>query len=428
MQTSRGADDRYVMAAGDTAAVKKNMVALLAIAFVIAVAATGVFYGLFADRFRDNSTQVPRQTILVTARALERGAVLRRDDVRTVEVQGPAVLRGAATSADQVAGKALVTSLGQGAPVLESALVSSGESIPGLDDVPDRMRAITLHVAESGTLLPLLHPGSRVDIQAVADRNGVIELRRVEQDVEVVSTGSAEPGFGHTLLPQVTVLVRPEQADIVALADTGSRMRLVLRNRQDRSNTATPRLDLTGLFQGPLPVEQAPRPDRPTATAVAAPAPAPSQTMHVRIFAAAPETVKQLGAGGSSWRILAIAGAPSDPVTGGADLSSSDVTFGASDTATLRAGTSDCTLRIRLRLRRQLEIAPELVWRDSESTRTASLDAQVDPGAAYGFAIAGFNSALSGVLARAFPGRNIEGRELVVTIVPRHDQQAIASR
>jgi hypothetical protein len=79
-------------------------------------------------------------------------------------------------------------------------------------------------------------------------------------------------------------------------------------------------------------------------------------------------------------------------------------------------------------LRRQLEIAPELVWRDSESTRTASLDAQVDPGAAYGFAIAGFNSALSGVLARAFPGRNIEGRELVVTIVPRHDQQAIASR
>jgi Flp pilus assembly protein CpaB len=417
------------MAAGDTAAVKKNMVVLLAIAFVIAVAATGVFYGLFADRFKDNSTQAPRQTVLVTARALERGAVLKRDDVRTVEVQGPAMLRGAATSADQVAGKALVTSLGQGAPVLESALVNAGESIPGVDDVPDRMRAITLHVAESGTLLPLLHPGSRVDIQAVADRGGgVIELRRVVQDVEVVSTGSAEPGFGRTLLPQVTVLVRPEQADIVALADTGSRVRLVLRNRQDRSNTATPRLDLTALFQGPLPVEQAPRPDRPMATAVAAPVPAPSETMHVRIFAAAPETVKQLGAGGSSWRILAIAGAPSDPGARGADLSSADVSFGASDTATLRAGTSDCTIRIRLRLRRQLEIAPELVWRDSESTRTASLDAHVDPGAAYGFAIAGFDSALSGVLARAFPGRNLEGRELVVTIVPRHDPQAIARR
>jgi hypothetical protein len=312
--------------------------------------------------------------------------------------------------------------------VLESALVSSGESIPGLDDVPQRMRAVTLHVAESGTLLPLLHPGSRVDIQAVADRGGgVIELRRVVQDVEVVSTGSAEPGFGHILLPQVTVLVRPEQADIVALADTGSRVRLVLRNRQDRSDTAAPRLDLTGLFQGPLPVEQAPRPDRPMATAVAAPVPAPSETMHVRIFAAAPETVKQLGVGGSSWRILAIAGAPSDPGAG-ADLSSSDISFGASDTATVHAGSADCTVRIRLHLRRQLEISPELVWRDGESTRTASLEARVDPGSAYGFAIAGFNSALSGVLARAFPGRNLEGRELVVTIVPRHDPQAIARR
>jgi hypothetical protein len=267
-----------------------------------------------------------------------------------------------------------------------------------------------------------------VDIQAVADRGGVIELRRVVQDVEVVSTGSPEPGFGHTLLPQVTVLVRPEQADIVALADTGSRVRLVLRNRQDRSDTAAPRLDLTGLFQGPLPAQEAPRPDRPMATAVAAaPASAPSETMHVRIFAAAPETVKQLGVAGSSWRILAIAGAPNDPVSV-TDLSSSDVSFGASDTATLRAGTSDCTIRTRLRLRRQLEIAPELVWRDGDTTKTASLDAHVAPGSAYGFAVAGFNSALSGVLARAFPGRNLEGRELVVTIVPRHDPQAIARR
>jgi len=427
VQASHGPDDRYVMAAGDTAAVKKNMVVLLAIAFVIAVAATGVFYGLFADRFKDNSTQVPRQTVVVTARALERGAVLKREDVRTVEVQGPAVLSGAATSADQVAGKALVTALGKGAPVLESAVVSSGESIPGLDDVPQRMRAVTLHVAESGTLLPLLHAGSRVDIQAVFDRNGLVELRRVAQDIEVVSTALAEPGYGRSPLPQVTVLVRPDQSDVVALADTGSRVRLVLRNRQDRSDTAAPRLELTGLFQGPLPTQQAPVPDRPTATAAAVPVSVPAETMHVRIFAAAPETVKQLGVGGSAWRILAIAGAPSDPGAG-ADLSSSDISFGASDTATVHAGSADCTVRIRLHLRRQLEISPELVWRDGESTKTASLDAHVDPASAYGFAIAGFNSALSGVLTRAFPGRNLEGRELVVTIVPGHDQQAVARR
>jgi hypothetical protein len=99
------------------------------------------------------------------------------------------------------------------------------------------------------------------------------------------------------------------------------------------------------------------------------------------------------------------------------------VTFGASDTATVRAGSSDCSVHIRLRLRQTLEISPELVWREGASTKTASLEDRVDPGSAHGFAIAGFNAALSGVLVRAFPGRNLQGRELVVTIVPRHAQQ-----
>jgi Flp pilus assembly protein CpaB len=339
-----------------------------------------------------------------------------------VEVQGPAALRGAVTSADQAAGKTLVTALGPGAPVLESALVNASEAVAGVDEVPSRMRAVTLHVAESGSLLALLRPGSRVDIQAIADRPGGTELRRVLQDVEVVSTGPAEPMAGHASLPQVTVLVRPEQADIVALADTASRVRIVLRNRQDRSATATARLDLTSLFQGPLPGPAAPALDGPGASAVAAAA--PTETMQVRMLAAAPATMKQLGAdgGGYGWRVLAISDAAGDMATGDAELSASEVSLGASDTATVRAGTPDCSVRIRLRLRQDLQISPELVWRDGESTRTASLDARVDPGRARGFAIAGFNAALAGVLARAFPGRNLEGRELLVTIVPRHAQ------
>ncbi len=251
------------MAAGETAAVKKNLVVLLTIAFVIAVAATGLFYGLFADKFKDNSAQVPKQTVMVTARALERGAVLKRDDLQPVEVQGASALRGALTSPDQATGKTLLTALAPGAPVLESVLVKAGDPLPSIDDVPQRMRAVTLHVVESGSLLPLLHPGSRVDIQAVAQHGDVIGLRRVLQDVEVVSTGPSEAMSTRSPLPEVTVLVRPEQADIVALADTASRVRIVLRNREDRSGTAAERIDLTSLFQGPLPSIIGPHPGSP---------------------------------------------------------------------------------------------------------------------------------------------------------------------
>jgi hypothetical protein len=319
--------------------------------------------------------------------------------------------------------------------VLEGVLVNAGEAVPGVDDVPLRMRAVTLHVVESGTLLSLLHPGSRVDIQAITDRSGVAELRRVLQDVEVVSSGPAEPMAGHGSLPQITVLVRPEQTDIVALADTASRVRIVLRNRQDRSGTASARLDLTSLFRGPLPAQAAPAFDHPGAFAVAAAAPA--ETMYVRILAAAPATMKRLGVDESghgsveSWRVLAIAEGGGEVATGDAELSASEVSVGGGDGALVRAGTPDCSVRIRLRLRQDLEISPELVWRDGGGARTASLDARVDPGSAHGFAIIGFNAALAGVLARAFPGRNVEGRELLVTIVPRNaqpKQQAIARR
>jgi hypothetical protein len=228
-------------------------------------------------------------------------------------------------------------------------------------------------------------------------------------------------------LPEVTVLVRPEQVDIVALADTASRVRLVLRNRQDHSGTAAERIDLTSLFQGPLPSLSAPTADRPGVPTVAAAAAVPSETIHVSILAAAPATMMRFAAEGSvhSWRVMAMAGTDAAPTDNAndAELSSSDVSFGANDTATVRAGTADCSLRIRLRLHQELEISPELVWHDGTSTRSASLDAHVDPAAAHGFAITGFNSALAGVLARAFPGRNLEGRELLVTIVPRHAQQ-----
>jgi Flp pilus assembly protein CpaB len=406
------------MAAGDTATVKKNLVVLLAIAFVIAVAATGVFYGLFSDKLRDNSAEVPKQTVMVAARPIERGAVLKPGDVQPVTLQGTA-LKGAVASADQAIGKTALASLSQGAPVLDSLLGKPGEVEASVDDVPQRMRALTIHVVESGGVLALLRPGSRVDVQATVDRGGVPELRCVLQDVEVLSTGSTEASGrpGRPALPEITVLVRPDQADLLALADTASRVRLVLRNREDHTGTSTQRLDLVSLFQGPLPSAPSAAPVLQHASTPVA-SRASEETVHVRILAAAPATMKQLGIDPSprTLRVVAIANDAAE----GMDLSVSDVSVAGNDTAVVRAGNADCGLRIRLRLRQQLEISPELVWRDGGITREASLNASVDTDASHAFAIAGFDAALSGALARTFPGRNLDGRELLVTIAPRH--------
>jgi Flp pilus assembly protein CpaB len=66
---------------GEHVTMKRNMVPLLAIAFVVAIICTGVWYGLFAGKLR-SSSEIPGHAIVVAARDLDRGTVIQRSDLR----------------------------------------------------------------------------------------------------------------------------------------------------------------------------------------------------------------------------------------------------------------------------------------------------------------------------------------------------------
>ena len=59
---------------------KKNLVPLLGIAFVVAVATTGIFYGLFVGKM----DATPGKSLVVAAKELKPGEVIAKEDVRTV--------------------------------------------------------------------------------------------------------------------------------------------------------------------------------------------------------------------------------------------------------------------------------------------------------------------------------------------------------
>jgi flagella basal body P-ring formation protein FlgA len=65
---------------------KKNMVPLLGIAFIVAIISTGVFYGLFAGKLR-SSSELPSHGIVVAARDLDRGTVIQASDLRISEIK-----------------------------------------------------------------------------------------------------------------------------------------------------------------------------------------------------------------------------------------------------------------------------------------------------------------------------------------------------
>ena len=218
---------------------KKNMVPLLAIAFVVAIISTGLFYGLFASKLSNNSSNLPKQNVVVAARKLPRGAVLVASDVQVAEIRGSTAFSNAFTKPEQVIGATLLDPIDANQALTKSGLVSSNTSDGGA--VPPGMRAITIHVLESGGVLALLHPGSKVDIQAVSDRTSApgeshTVLRTIFQNVEVLSTSAQTEQVALRFpAPPVTVLLRAEDSDALAVADTGARLRLTLRNPLDEA-------------------------------------------------------------------------------------------------------------------------------------------------------------------------------------------------
>jgi len=225
---------------------KRNMVPLLGIAFVVAIISTGVFYGLFAGKLR-SSSELPVHSIVVAAHDMDRGTVIQPGDLRVAEVEG--VLQGGFSKPEDAAGATLLTAVKANEPLLEERISARAPETGGAGGaVPNGMRAVTMHIFQSESLLNLLHSGSRVDLQSVSDRNGTTELRTVLENVPVLAVSAPDSNGNHPNGAAVTVLVRAEEADLVALADSGSHIRLALRNPLDQGTTPRHPLSLATLF------------------------------------------------------------------------------------------------------------------------------------------------------------------------------------
>jgi len=282
---------------------KRNMVPLFAIAFVVAIICTGVWYGLFAGKLR-SSTEIPGHTIVVAARDLDRGTVVQRSDLRVSEVHG--VLGGAYSKPEDAVGATLLTAIKANEPLLEERVSPRvSDAAGGAAGVPSGMRAVSMHIYQSEGLLNLLRPGSRVDLQAVAELNGSTEILTVLENVQIFAVSAADANGNRPPGAVVTALIPARDADMVALADAGSRVRMALRNPLDEGTTPRRSQALAALFssggKGVMDALEEP----PGGTAVAWDHPV---QLHVWVLNASDEALEQLraqsvpAASDSSWR------------------------------------------------------------------------------------------------------------------------------
>jgi len=214
---------------------QNNLVKLIGIALVVAIIATGVFYGLFVTKL--SSSTGSGKMVVVAAKPISAGTVLAEKDLQSIPWPGDQTPSGAFEAPQQVTGHTVLEPLSQGEPVLSSRLAAGGQA--GGTGVPSGMRAVSVHVSDSSGVLAMLRPGQKVDVQVLLTRksaNSEPELRTILEGAPVLSVNpTPEPSSQGPSLPTVTLLTNPADADTLALADSGARVRLALRNPMDEA-------------------------------------------------------------------------------------------------------------------------------------------------------------------------------------------------
>ncbi len=244
---------------------KNDLVKFAGVALVIAIIATGLFYGLFVSKLSSNAGN--GNTLVVAARPLKAGTQLTATDVKTIPWPTAEVPKGNYSKVDDVTGSAVFDAIGEGEPIAASRL-ASGASAGGAG-VPSGMRAVSVHVTDSTGVMALLRGGQKVDVQVVNGKVPNIAVRTVLEGLTVLSVNpQSEQTSQGASLPVVTLLANPSESDILAAADAGGRVRLALRNALDTETRARSPLTIDAVMKpsgSSPPVRQLPsRQLRPT--------------------------------------------------------------------------------------------------------------------------------------------------------------------
>lgn len=219
---------------------KKSLVPLFGVAFIVAILSTGIFYGLFVGKLNSASTsQAGAGKVLLAARSLPAGAVLKTQDLKEVAWGKPPMPAGAVTSLSEATGQTLVGPLAENEMLMRIRLASKtgGPADSASMGIPEGMRAISLQVHDSEGVIAMLKPGHRIDIQVVTPPgfHSEAQLRTALENVPVLAIPNPKEMLGvrggaHI----VTVLAAPKEAAMLGLADSTAKIRIALRNPIDQ--------------------------------------------------------------------------------------------------------------------------------------------------------------------------------------------------
>jgi len=224
-------------------------------AFIIALLISGIFTLWLSSRLSKNRVVVApvvKNQYVAAATNLQADQIIRANNLRMVDWPTTIPLAGAFTNAKALIGRILMYPLSEGEPILERQLSNPGAAIGITMKIPNGMRAISLRSDDVVGVAGFLLPGTHVDVLVTLHTSDSTEslTLTVLQDAVVLAAGQKtepDPEGKASSATEVTLLVKPEDAERVVLASNQGTIHFSLRNGVDREQYKGPPAKFTGL-------------------------------------------------------------------------------------------------------------------------------------------------------------------------------------
>lgn len=191
------------------------------------------------------ASEAPTVQVVVANRDMNFGEFITQQDIRVIDWPASVVPDGFASTPEEVVGRGLLLPVRLNEPFLSSKIANpeAGAGVPlGIEE---GMRAMAVRVNDVIGVAGFIQPNQRVDVLVTLEGGAAIGepvTQVVLQDIAVLGIGqmtTVNDENQAVLVPVVTLLVDPDDAERLTHAEDRGKIRLALRNTLDRDTVET---------------------------------------------------------------------------------------------------------------------------------------------------------------------------------------------
>ena len=226
--------------------------------FLAASVVAGLVATFGIHRYVSIKTRVvkePTRQVFIATADISPGTALSGAAVKAVDWPPAVIPPNCASSMGEIENRVVKVPIPQGNPVLFSMLAPVGTAAGLSGILDDGKRALTVKVDEVTGVAGFIHPGDHVDVLmdlALKEQTGHFS-KTILHDVSVLTIGQIWEQKGDNkpmVVNTVTLELTPEAAEVLNLASNEGKIRLALRNRNNKTVAQTSGVTTSILIDG----------------------------------------------------------------------------------------------------------------------------------------------------------------------------------